>query len=287
MPSVFRASSPVSEDGPKLGPLLELPGTWVGSGFNLIARPDKHDNKPFFLELNETRETISFTEIGAPIPNRGTGQDDIFFQGVHYLQQISDAVTKGALHLEPGMWLNIPATTVPVAPASVVRLATIPHGDALLAQGNSLVVQGGPKIDPVSSVPTNSTGPDAGKPVTNAAYLAPFTTTPLPPNIPAGAIENPNVVLTEAIKKQKIVETTVLIIDTTTQVGGTPGGIENIPFVVQNANATSMKAIFWIEKVERQGGHGHFLQMQYTQTVILNFLNIDWPHIAVATLIKH
>jgi hypothetical protein len=288
MPALFRASSPVEETGPQLGPLLELPGTWVGSGFSLISRPDQgHDGKPFFLELNETRETLSFTEIGAPIPNRGTGQDDIFFQGVHYLQQISDTVTKGALHLEPGMWLNIPATQDPVAGPTVVRLATIPHGDALLAQGTSLVVQGGPKIDVENSVPINSAGPDIGKPVTGAKYLEPFTTTPLPPNIPAGAIANPNVVLTEAIKNQKIVETTVLIVDTTAPVGGFAGGIENIPFVVRNANATSMKAIFWIEKVEREGGHGHFLQLQYTQRVILNFLDIDWPHIAVATLIKH
>jgi len=70
MTTVFRASSPAAESAPQLGPLLELPGAWVGSGFNLIARPDKHDNKPFFLELNATRESLSFTEIGAPIPNR-------------------------------------------------------------------------------------------------------------------------------------------------------------------------------------------------------------------------
>ena len=276
----------MADTGPALGPLMELPGTWVGSGFNLIARPDKHDNKPFFLELNATRETLSFTQIGAPIPNRGTGQDDIFFLGVHYLQQISDAVGNAALHLEPGMWLNIPATTDPVAPASVARLATIPHGDALLAQGSSLDVQGPPQIAAVSSTPTFSTGPNAGQPVTGA-YLDPFTTTPLPPGIPAGAIANPNLVLTDAISKQKIVETTVLIVSTTTQIGGSAGGIENIPFVVQNANATSMSATFWIEKVQREDGVGTFLQLQYTQKVILNFLGIDWPHVQVATLVKH
>jgi hypothetical protein len=138
METVFRASAPIADAGPDLGPLLELPGTWVGNGFNLISRPDQHNNKPFFLELNNTRETLSFTPIGAPIPNRGSGQDDIFFLGVHYLQQISDGVTNGALHLEPGMWLNVPATTDPAAPASVVRMATIPHGDALLAQCSSL-----------------------------------------------------------------------------------------------------------------------------------------------------
>ncbi len=286
MTAVFRASAPTAEAGPDLGPLLELPGTWVGSGFSLISRPDKHDDKPFFLELNSTRETLTFTQIGAPIPNRGSGQDDIFFLGVHYLQQISDAVTQGALHLEPGMWLNLPATTEPVAPASVVRLATIPHGDALLAQGRSLTVPSGPEIDVADSTPTFSTGPNAGQPVTGQ-YLDPFTTTPLPPGIPRGAIANPNVVLTDAIKNQKIVETTVLIIDTKTQIGGTAGGIENIPFVVRNADATSISAVFWIEKVQREHGDGHFLQLQYTQTVILNFLGIDWPHIQVATLVKH
>jgi hypothetical protein len=46
-----------------------------------------------------------------------------------------------------------------------------------------------------------------------------------------------------------------------------------------------MNAIFWIETVERADGT-QFLQLQYTQTVILNFLDIDWPHISVATLIK-
>jgi hypothetical protein len=285
MPAVFRASAPVADAGPDLGPLLELPGTWVGNGFNLISRPDQHDNKPFFLELNATRETLSFTEIGAPIPNRGSGQDDIFFLGVHYLQRISDAVTNGALHLEPGMWLNLPATTDPAAPASVARLATIPHGDALLAQGSSLTVAGPPQIAPVDSTPTFSAGPNAGQPVTGA-YLDPFTTTPLPPGIPDGAIANPNVVLTEAIAQQKILETTVLIISTSTQVGGTAGGIQNIPFVVQNANATAMSAIFWVEKVQSEDGTGTFMQLQYTQQVTLDFLGIAWPHIQVATLVK-
>lgn len=284
MTTVFRASAPVDETKPLLGPLAELPGTWFGSGFSLISRPQFNAKPPFFLEVNATHESLTFTEIGAPIPNRGSGQPDIFFLGVHYLQQISDAVTKGSLHLEPGLWLNVPATTDPVADASVVRLATIPHGDSLLAQGKSLVVQGGPDIQPVSSTPTSSTNP--GTPL-GAAYLAPFGNTPVPPGIPQGAIANPNLVLTDAIKGQKIVETTVLVIDTTTPIGGLTGGIENMPFTVKNANATRMNAIFWIEKVQREHGEGHFLQLQYTQTVILNFLDIDWPHIQVATLVKH
>ena len=63
------------------------------------------------------------------------------------------------------------------------------------------------------------------------------------------------------------------------------GGIENIPFLAVNADAISMEAIFWIETVQLEGG-GTLLQLQYTQTVILNFDEINWPHISVATLLK-
>jgi hypothetical protein len=65
----------------------------------------------------------------------------------------------------------------------------------------------------------------------------------------------------------------------------TTAGICNIPFVQKDANATSLKATFWIETVQ-QKNESTFLQLQYTQTVILNFLGIDWPHISIATLIK-
>ena len=108
----------------ELGALGKLPGTWVGNGFNLIARPDKQGHQPFFLELDATKETLEFTPISAPIPNRGSEQDDISFLGLTYLQRVNDAFTSGALHIEPGIWLSVPATTAPQAEASIVRMAT-------------------------------------------------------------------------------------------------------------------------------------------------------------------
>src|SRR5271168_926130 len=129
--SHFRASAPSGISNPRLGPLVELPGTWIGDGFNLISLPDKHDNKPFRLKLNATREVLNFQRVGAPIPNRGSAQDDISFLGLHYLQEVNDTVTKEALHLEPGIWLNVPPTTQPAGQSSVVRLASIPHGDTV------------------------------------------------------------------------------------------------------------------------------------------------------------
>jgi hypothetical protein len=63
------------------------------------------------------------------------------------------------------------------------------------------------------------------------------------------------------------------------------GGIVNIPFVVKNANAVQMDAIFWIETVKHPLDT-EFFQLQYIQRVILDFDKIHWPHISVATLIK-
>ena len=49
-----------------------------------------------------------------------------------------------------------------------------------------------------------------------------------------------------------------------------------------NADAAIMTSIFWIEEVEEEGGS--FLQLQYTQTVTLNFAGLSWPHVSLATL---
>src|ERR1700686_4786629 len=87
----------------QLGLLQDLAGTWHGRGFNLIARPDKEGNGPLFLELNQTHETLKFDPISSPVPNRGFAQDDIVLFGLTYLQKISDSVTGGALHIEPGI----------------------------------------------------------------------------------------------------------------------------------------------------------------------------------------
>jgi hypothetical protein len=127
-----------------LGLLAELAGTWHGKGFNLIARPDKQGNANLYLELNQTRETLKFDPISSSVPNRGFLQNDIELFGLTYLQQITDATTGGALHIEPGIWVTVPATTAPAEPQSVARMATIPHGNALLAEGAAIKLVPGP-----------------------------------------------------------------------------------------------------------------------------------------------
>jgi hypothetical protein len=301
----FRSSPPASELLANLGPLAELPGTWSGSGFNLIARPDHQGGNDIFLELNLTEETLVFDSIGAPIPNRGSSQNDIQLFGIHYLQKINDATTHGALHIEPGIWANVPVTTVPAETASVARMACIPHGNSLLAEGQSFTVAGPPVFSAVNTVPfpigTNT--PPAGAvntfPEYNLAAPNAFRTSPLPAAITQAMVTNPNTVLAAAIASQTIEQTVVLNIGTVPSftIGTTPptvvsisdggGGVENIPFLTTNATAATVLATFWIEKVKHPSGIGHFLQIQYVQTVLLNFLGLSWPHVSVATLVKH
>ena len=97
-------------------------------------------------------------------------------------------------------------------------------------------------------------------------------------------VKNPNRVLTDAIAGQDIVNTVVLRVraqNTRPRNVGTA----NTFFLGKNASADIVTSRFWIETVKKPSG-GHFLQLQYTQLVILNFNGLSWPHVSVATLRK-
>jgi hypothetical protein len=140
MNTAFRPSHALDQVQSNLGLLGDLPGTFIGTGFNLIARPDKQHNQPFFLEANATQEILEFANIGGDIPNRGSVQNDINLHGVRYLQRVADCQLHSAIHLEPGLWLHVPETNAPdpVTLETYVRQATIPHGDSLLVRAPSL-----------------------------------------------------------------------------------------------------------------------------------------------------
>jgi hypothetical protein len=300
----------VAPPQPTLGDIASLPGTWVGTGFNLIEVPNMNQAQPgpppadkFRVILNNTAETLVFSEIAGDIINRGNAQSDIAFLGLHYLQQVSDVnlpVGQNGIHLETGLFLNVVPSTDPQEGPTIARLGTIPHGDSILAQGKSFTIKGGPQIDPVDPTPftvTNGTRVND----TSPTYLALLTGATAPPGIPQAAVMNPNLVLTNAIQGQNIIQTTVILLDANPIVGvsnpgvtAPVGGITNIPFVNVNANAITFSAIFWIETVQNDDG-STFLQLQYTQTVVLDFpvfgppptnpvTDIKWPHISVATL---
>ena len=165
----------------ELGLLKHLAGTWEGEGFNLIARPAFNYGTDLFLQLNRTRETLKFDPIGSPIPNRGFEQQDINLYGLTYLQKINDFFTGSALHIEPGIWVRQPNTSAPseVAPAGaeiVARMGSIPHGNAILAQGTAERFTGPPTLQA------------PGQPFHGSRFHS-FNSTPIgaPPTVPATA----------------------------------------------------------------------------------------------------
>ncbi|HLJ89439.1 MAG TPA: heme-binding protein [Candidatus Angelobacter sp.] len=340
---------------PPLGPLAAFVGDWTGNGFNTIFRPQNpatptplphpdptSDN---ILELNLTSEVLSFSPSLGSVPNRGTSpQADLFLNGVPYLQRVNDITTPGesvGIHFEPGMWIHVPATTVPQLGETVARMASIPHGTTIEAQGNFFTVNGGPKIDPVDITPFK-----IGNPAQKIKFPSQTATAQNTPRIPQdltpfihngtitqAILDDPNSVLRDHIKNQKIVQTSVIVINTQAPPIPVGGGTDNIAFLVgpaggaaPNANAVQMTAIFWIETVEEvihippfkrgQPPHiisatpsvpgqlaakfsveppididkprditVHFTQIQYTQTVFLNFKGLTWPHVSVNTLV--
>jgi hypothetical protein len=356
------AQPPPTKAPPPLGPLAAFVGDWVGNGFNTIFRPDSAANptqlpnpippppppRDNVLELNLTSETLSFSKSLGSVPNRGTGnQPDAFLNGVPYLQSVNDITIHGesiAIHLEPGIWIHVPSTTIPPLGESVTRMASIPHGTTVEAQG--LVdpqKPGPPTIAPVDITPIiNATKQPFKFPSQTAANpntaripqdLGPFITRG---TITQAMLDDPNSLLRDHISKQNIISTTTIFISSAPPppVGLFGGGTDNIAFLLgqpavpppaPNAQSTQMTAVFWIETVEEvielpplkigqrfavRGARSvqgqrvprfsgiapvdsdmprkltvSFTQIQYTQTVLLNFAGLSWPHVSVNTLV--
>ena len=270
----------------------------------MIWRPNhggQSGPQDFFLELNFTDETLEFTDItGATgIANRGFLQDDIPLGGVAYLQSIKDSFDGTGQHFEPGVWVNVPSTTDPNAPATIVRMGSIPHGTTINLQGRAFSVPQ-PQFDVASITPFKIDHPDQLVPFPEE-NLSTASQSRTPPNRVAGLtqtqLDNPNLFLSTTIAPQTILSTTVLRVTSDTSIPGSipnaGGGMDNIAFLTgvgappvggPNAIAAFAEATFWIERVRGDRGNPDFNQLQYTQRVLLNFNELSWPHITVATL---
>jgi hypothetical protein len=297
-PATFAAAA-----AEQLGPLAGLVGTWTGGGFNVIWRPHHPSLGPLkqdhFLELNVTDEQLDFGPVLGQIPNRGLLQRDIPLHGLNYLQQIFDAnVHHTGQHFEPGLWVVVPKTSDPPEPRTVARLACIPHGTTILAQGTADTFDGAPTIPEISIQPFVLADPAQVVGVLkeqNLHELSPFRTPrrPLLHGITQKMVDDPNSVLRSAIGGLHIKKTTRLDVATHGSLPGSGklpgGGASNIAFLKgrpdrPNAVTTSVTATFWLETFE---GDSEPSQLQYSQTVLLFFNGFSWPHVTVATLRKN
>lgn len=307
------------DDNDALGPLAKLTGRWTSQqqGWNLIALPFKNPASPFSYRLlmNQYGENLDFLFVDKNIPNRGIdpdqdGNTDQLLAGLDYQQIIKQVAADDSpssnlkspngngIHHEPGLFLHILNHTEEHegVPLSIARLATIPHGDSVLALGKARSFDGPPNIPDLNAFPLN-----VDQNVINNPYLAPykhfednkfFGTVPTSlPGFPGFFASNANSILQFAVKGIKVKKTTELHFDTKF---GT-GGINNIPFVVKEANATEMIATFWIMELDPIGpGERPEFMMMYSQTVFLDFFPskdepgklIRWPHVSINSLRK-
>ncbi len=265
-------------EAPTLGPLADFAGTFSGHGFNTIFRPDSKATPTALpipvvgsdnvLELNLTSETLSFSKSLGSVPNRGFVQGDIFLNGVPYLQTISDITVPSqpvGIHFEPGLWLMVPSTVDPAEETTVVRMASIPHGTTILAQGSAKTAPGKPTIPAVDITPF-STAPPHNKIPFPSQTAANKDTARIPQDlssfITAGTITqailtDPNTILRHHIAAQNITSTTTLSISTQPAAPLFGGGTGNMAFLLGNTGATApnaqdvkMTAVFWIETVK-------------------------------------
>jgi hypothetical protein len=174
----------------------------------------------------------------------------------------------------------------------ISRLASIPHGDSLLALGAGDSYAGGPRYPKqLSGFPSG-----ASLEMINDGYLQPyrhFEAHPFKGNVtdPAFAGFNPGEPL--ALLKGAIPGTPATTIEIRVSTTVESGGILNIPFVRRQANPTQMDSIFWIVELEEKRPDGSPRRiLQYVQVVMLDFFPrhdglpglAKWPHISINTL---
>ncbi|GKT48964.1 uncharacterized protein ColSpa_09145 [Colletotrichum spaethianum] len=346
--------------------------SFSGYGFNTIFRPHSTNKKTptglhvtppsdqnpdNILQLNLTRETMKFDLRLGAVPNRGLiDQADINLNGVPYTQKIFDLmepeVEKPLIHFENGLWMHVPATTMPALQASLARMASIPHGTTINAQSFSAPVtsEGAPSIESVSITPFKIVDPTQLIPFPSQqadnknTFRLPQDLTPFikAETVTQEMITNPNIVLTNANKGKEIIEHTTYTISTSPPESKLGGGTSNIGFLIgdgsqgnnpqpeknvnrANANAVKVTATYWISKVRAKLFLKQFTptmeeptkkfspvafrpndavpvytvdfkiprdkevtveytQIQYSQTVFLDFATLSWPHATVATL---
>jgi hypothetical protein len=201
-------------------------------------------------------------------------QGDIFLNGVPYLQAISDITIPTqptGIHLEPGLWVIVPRTINPAEGTTLVRMASIPHGTTIVAQGTSSTINGKPTIPSVDITPFSTAAPNNKIPFPSQTATN-NNTARIPQNltsfIAAGTITqamltDPNTFLRNHIASQNITATTTISVSTGPTAPLFGGGTDNIAFLLgdaaavtnpaaagPNAQTLKMNATFWVETVE-------------------------------------
>ena len=305
----------------------------AGHMWNMIALP--FGPAPQFpmryrLLLNQGNELLRFSVGDLGVPNRGDNQNDQKLAALMYIQEIDqiigidsatgadgaaltpatpddDNTPKGAvgIHRESGIFMRIgnltgPCDALDQPGPNIGRLASVPHGDGLLAMGFE------PPADPILGAP-DFDRPDLqamfsaapvglGNMAPTDPYLAPyahFQQSPFmgvvdPTKVPGFPGFDPLKPL-RLLKRPLGTVINHIELKFDSQVSG---AVVNIPFITCQASATQVTSVFWIQEVDIDGVRRFVLQ--YAQRVMLEFHSridgqpglIQWPHITINSMVR-
>lgn len=279
------------------GDLRSLIGTWEGvKGWNVIAVPavdsQANNKKTYKLMVQNYYETLTFEPIEDPVLNQG-GDADQIIGALKYTQKIHEFESNTLLHIETGMLFYLDNIDCKndcdspwQPPYTIARSGTIPHGNSIMILGDAAAVQGPLPLPDISTYPDLPEG-----------YLAQYHAEQdrlSVADIVTGDdhskifdVKNPNYNLDRDNRGLNFLETVHIKLDSQNA-----GGMVNLPFINKYANTTRASIDYWIQKINLPMSNETFTQLQYSQTVDLEFLvNVDgedkmvtFPHVTTNTL---
>jgi hypothetical protein len=288
-----------------LGPLLGLVGNWnspmaAGSqlGYNVMPLPQDGTAGSANVILRDFHyyEEMTFSAIPGDAANRGGDYQQncwvLFYEQRVYFGSDAGPAANTLVHAENGDWLHLvnvpqmkginenmgdeplPNGRIPQPAFPIVKQVSVPHGNSILAVGNSSTGTGAPPISEVNTIPTGSG--------VNADLLSIYNRGVYDPE---NLMLNPNYVLQQQITNNNVGEKAIVSytqFNVSSKNGN--GDVRNILFERKKAKVTDFHTTFWLEKLADGTS-----QLQYSQTIEMTFIdnpNVTFYHIDANTLTK-
>lgn len=283
-PGIITAINPSSQET-TAQLMTDLRGRWVGEGINTLWVPSRADSSPATplpmynpvpsgpptpqprFVASRTTETLVISEPLGDVPNKGP-HDEINESASAYSDRVYDENGK-LVHAETGFWLGTPVTTT--TGAAVAKLAAIPHGTTVLAQG-----------------------PLPGRADGTSQITAPVAEPAAPATLPTGMLApsgplDPQYIANVASYIQRRLEADRTGLLWQFELTSSGADIANISFLKLNAPVTSVRSTYWIGNLGIRtdtAGAQEAAVLAYVQVATLTFDGIDWPHVSVGYLLR-
>lgn len=272
-----------------------LEGTWENTlfgepqdnfGWNFISQPsvDQASFDDFHMASNRMRETITFERLPGTARNVGVSGEAGHWQAMSYEVNITDVDTEDGIHHEVGHFLlrvEPDGQTPHELHGDIIRQAAIPRANAIMTTG---VLRPGRLVDAIEIYDAR---PQTDNPALQAAIDAEFdlrngdVTGRGGPNL-----DQPLTWLQTILPGTGEEQDWVFAFRNDRD----PSQMAHGQRVINPVGIGNLLSDFWIAKRKvddpESGEEVEIDILQYAQVVNLIFNRIEWPHMAVNTLVK-